>query len=312
MIGKHRILFVIKKLILSICFIVFLNVPTMSQAATYSYNTDIIAYDSDHSNSISVHITGFNRTHAVTQVLNHSLSVYTSGGKYRWCINYVVPDDGSTWNVTGVITQYNFKNYDGISAGSYGFLGMDNKTFTATHTTGGSYSGASIGAATTAANTASTNALNAYNSVYNVNGNTITAVRDSGGTVLAEARQAKTNSLIAYNTAQTVNTKIDSLATAVTNIQNNLGGDTSPPEVKIATASGAMATSDNTIRAIINTSDNASSLFEYSLDGTAYQPLPLDGVVDLLVSSTGSNLITVWVKDEAGNTGRDSITIRKL
>lgn len=159
---------------------------------------------------------------------------------------------------------------------------------------------------------ANANATNAYNAVSNSNGNTITAVRDAGGTVLSEARQAKTNSLNAYNTAQTVNNKIDTLSTAVTNIQNSLGADTAPPEVKIRTASGALATSGNSIRVVVDASDNISTTFSYSLDGTFFQPLPADGVINLPLHTSGSNLITVWVKDEAGNTGRGSITIRKL
>ncbi|MHB8158019.1 MAG: hypothetical protein ACYDEQ_11605 [Desulfocucumaceae bacterium] len=184
-----------------------------------------------------------------------------------------------------------------------------------------------------AANTAATNAAsanvnasNAYNSVSNVNGNTITAVRDASGTALSEARQAKTNAanastnasqantnaLNAYNTTQAVNTKIDSLSTAVTNIQNNLGADTSPPSVKIETVSGALATSGNNIRAVVNASDNVSTTFTYSLDGTAYQALPADGVISLPVNLPGSNLIAVWVKDVAGNIGRSSIIVRKL
>jgi hypothetical protein len=159
---------------------------------------------------------------------------------------------------------------------------------------------------------AASSALSAYNAVNNANGNTVTAVRDSSGTVLDEARQAKTNALNSYNQTVSVSTKLDGLTTTINNIQNNIGADTSPPEVKISTASGALATSGNTIRAVIDVSDNVSTAFDYSLDGTAYQPLPHDGVIYVPVSSHGSNLITVWVKDEAGNTGRASIILRKL
>ncbi|KJS64258.1 MAG: hypothetical protein JL50_21650 [Peptococcaceae bacterium BICA1-7] len=402
MIRKLCLLCFLRKLIiLHICLIAFICLPTISQAATYSYDTGIIAYELfEYNNPLSVQITGFNRTNAVTQALAYSLSTYNAGGE-KWRINYVVPDDGSTWNVTGVITSYYIRQYDGISAGSYGLLGIGNSTFTATHTTGGTYVGASIGAATTAANTAANNAgaaaansLNAYNAVSSANGNAITAVRDGSGTVLSEARQAKTNSQNAYNTAQTVNTKVDALTaavndintsitgvnddnslivsavrdpngtvldiskdaygavedangntinavrdtsgtvleasrsayneantantkidnlqTTVNNIQNTLGSDTTSPVVKIRTASGAAATSGNTIRVVVSASDNVSTEFDYSLDGTGYQPLPSDGVILMPVDSPGPNLITVWVKDEAGNIGRESITIRKL
>lgn len=162
------------------------------------------------------------------------------------------------------------------------------------------------------ADTAAANASNAYNAVYNANGNTIAAVRDSSGTALAEARLAKTNSLNAYNEAHTVNTKLDSLQTTVTNIQNNLGGDNSPPVLKLKTVSGAVATSGGSIQAVLEVSDNVSSTFTYSLDGSLYNSLPVNRIIFLPVSSPGPNVISVWVKDQAGNIGNTSITIRKL
>jgi hypothetical protein len=249
-----------------------------------------------------------------------------------------------------------------------------------------------------AANTANTNATNALNAVSNASGNTVTAVRDAGGTVLLEARQAKnnaenasnyasqasTNSLNAYNTAQTINTKVDSLENAVNHINTSIIGvnddntlivsavrepdgtvlayskgakgavedtngntitavrdstgtvldasrsanekmdllqtaltsyissDTDPPEIKITTVSGARATSGNHISAVLDVSDNAGTVFTYSLDSITFDPLPVNGQINLPIAGPGSNLITVWVKDEAGNVGRCSIVIRKL
>ncbi|HBV98028.1 MAG: hypothetical protein JL50_01025 [Peptococcaceae bacterium BICA1-7] len=162
--------------------------------------------------------------------------------------------------------------------------------------------------------------------VSNGYGNTITAVRDASGTVLSEARQAKTNSqnastyasqastnaLNAYNTAQTVSAKIDALATAITNIQNNMGADTSPPVIDLKTVSGARATSGNSIKIVVEVSDNISNTFTYSLNDSSYQPLPVDRVVTVPVCGFGSVPINVWVKDEAGNKSTDVIFIRKL
>jgi len=166
--------------------------------------------------------------------------------------------------------------------------------------------------AKTSADSAATNASNAYNAVNNANGNTITAVRDGSGTALAEARLAKTNSLNAYNEALAANTKLNSLQTTVTNIQNNMGGDTSPPVPRLRTVSGAVATSGGSIQAVLDVSDNVSSTFTYSLDGSLYNSLPVNRVISLPVSSPGPNVISVWVKDQAGNEGNTSITIRKL
>ncbi|MFZ5632146.1 MAG: hypothetical protein ACOY40_04800 [Bacillota bacterium] len=164
---------------------------------------------------------------------------------------------------------------------------------------------------------ADTDAIKGY--VNNGYGSTVTAVRDSGGTVLNEARQAKTSALDAYNEARTVNTKVDNvlnsvnnISSTVSNIQNNLGSDAAPPMVKTRTVSGAMATSGNSIQAVLDVSDNCATQFTYSLDGTTYQPLAPDGVILLPVTNQGANLFVIWVKDEAGNSGRTSITIRKL
>lgn len=155
--------------------------------------------------------------------------------------------------------------------------------------------------ASTYAQQANTNAANAsdrswYEGTY-------------GGTVQSVGNVA---GYIAYNQLLGITTKIDSLSNVVTNIQNNMGADTSPPSVKISTVSGALAASSNSIRAVVNVSDNVSMAFNYSFDGFVFQPLPADGVITLPLYNSGSNLVTVWVKDEAGNTGRGSITIRKL
>jgi hypothetical protein len=152
--------------------------------------------------------------------------------------------------------------------------------------------------AKTSADQAKASADAALSAVNNANGNTITAVRDANGTVLAEARNA--------------NAKLDTLQTAITNIQNGMSADTIPPAVKIRTVSGAMATSGSSIVAVLEISDNTNSSFTYSLDNVVYQAVPANRMVSLPVSSPGANCIPVWVKDQAGNMGMGSITVRKL
>lgn len=152
--------------------------------------------------------------------------------------------------------------------------------------------------AKTSADTAAANASNAYNAVSNVNGNTVTAVRDVDGTVLGVARQASA--------------KLDTMQTSISNIQNSIGADTTPPSVKLRTVSGAMATSGATIQAVLDISDNTNSSFTYSLDGAAYAAVPVNRIIFLPVNTPGPNTIPVWVKDQAGNVGMASITIRKL
>jgi len=155
-----------------------------------------------------------------------------------------------------------------------------------------------VNLAKASADAAATNATSAYNAVSNVNGNTVTAVRDADGTVLSVARQA--------------NTKLDTMQTSITNIQNSIGADTTPPSVKLRTVSGAVATSGATIQTVLDISDNTNSSFTYSLDGAAYAAVPVNRIVFLPVNTPGPNIIPVWVKDQAGNMGMASITIRKL
>lgn len=137
----------------------------------------------------------------------------------------------------------------------------------------------------------------AVGAVTNIHGNTITAVRDAGGTVLEEARKT--------------NTRLNAIQTSITNIENGMD-DISPPQVKVRTASGALATSGGSIMAVLDISDNVSQSFTYSLDGATYQNIPANRAIIIPVSSPGLNLIPVWVRDQAGNTGTASITIRKL
>ena len=166
--------------------------------------------------------------------------------------------------------------------------------------------------AKSSADNANTSASNALNAVNNANGNTISAVRDAAGTVLDESRQSKISATNAYNESHTANTKLDTLQTTVTNIQNSIGADTTPPVPRLRTVSGAAATSGGSIQAVLDISDNVSVTFTYSLDGVSYGPVPISKIINLSVVSPGSNVIPVWVKDLAGNVGTTSITIRKL
>lgn len=408
---------ILKFLIVLAVFIpVFISQSNKVEAAIFTYNTTTVPssyYGAYYSNrDVSVSVVGHNVTHGVTKELSYTLTPNWWNG--TWGINYIVPDDGCTWNINGTIYTKMW-----INDGNYLSAPRDicSESFTATHTTAGSFSGPSAKTATDAANaaagntsyngqsagywsyyayanansaninasnaatysswansnasaaasntsysgqsagywsysgynqaasantnaanaaswtwdsstsksaatlareardsasTASSNASSAYSAVNNANGNTITAVRDAGGTVLEEARQSKTNALNAYNKAVEANNKIENMQSQITNIENKLGIDISPPAVRIRTVSGAAATSGNSIQGVLEISDNASSNFIYSLDGTTYSAVPINKIVSLPVNNPGSNVITVLVKDQAGNIGSSSITIRRL
>lgn len=294
-------------------------------AGTYTYYLG--GYSTNYGNTShdvgGIDLVGINNTHYFTQKIPATVTGEYAHGEDRYTLHYTLPDDGSNWSIVGTVTI--------VSSGDTGtggttIKGMSTVNINLLRNTPGTFTGYSLktaadaanaaniaaGQARTAANnavtaasTASTRATNALNAVSDLNGNTITAVRDASGTVLEASRSA-------YNEANTANTKIDYLQTTVNNIENVLGQDSAAPVVKLRTVSGAMATSGNSIQAVISASDNVSTVFDYSLDGIGYQPLSPDGVVDLPINNSGKNLITVWVRDAADNTGRESITIRKL
>lgn len=338
-----------RTLILFALIFIFAGIfPVDSDAATYSYTSNLrsnYVYGGRLGWPVAT-VFGYNRTHGITRMLKSWIT--TTGPSYDYIIvNYEVPDDGSTWYVTGSIVSY-------ITATDYvantdirlwDDLGRDQ--FEAVHTTGGSFTGPSSKTATdaaslasssasvaasnaasamSAASAASSSAASAHAAVSNASGNTITAVRDAGGTVLSEARQAKVNAQTAsanaqnaYNEAVIINsrvaslqTTIDDINTTMTNISNNVSADTTPPQINLSTVSGAVATSGDTIGVVVDVADNASSVFTYSTNGATYYPLPADRKITCGVSVPGLNLLPVWVQDEAGNVASKYIRIRKI
>lgn len=281
-------------------------------AATYSlFLGDFYSNYGNTSYCISsINLIGFNETQGFAKILPADVTMnYSSGngGRYRTDLNYTLPDDGSYWKVQGsvVFSVIGSGSPEGGTAYSYIFYKIDTA-----NSTPGSFTGYSPKTATDSSNiaannaiTAATNATNAYNAAN--------AAKNSADSAASYSWDTLSSKSVA-TLSREANVKLDSLQNSITNIQNNLGGDTVPPAVKLRTVSGAMATSGNYIQAVVDVADNLSDSFTYSLNGTSYQPLPSDGIISLPLFSSGSNLIGVWVKDEAGNSSRASITIRKL
>lgn len=109
-----------------------------------------------------------------------------------------------------------------------------------------------------------------------------------------------------------IKSDINNLNATVTNINNVISADVIPPSVNLKTLSGAAATSGGSINLIVAVSDNKSTNFTYSINGGVYTPLPANGVVNAPLGGQGPNVITVRVRDEAGNIGVATILIRKL
>ncbi|SFH25798.1 hypothetical protein SAMN05660649_04466 [Desulfotomaculum arcticum] len=163
------------------------------------------------------------------------------------------------------------------------------------------------------------------------------AVRDKDGTVLQTARDIKTTVNNGYNNngkslsatydkanaaadatyirnqqLPDLSNKIANLEANITNINNTIASDTTPPAVDWATVSGATATGGSSISIVITATDNVSSSLQYSINGSTYAALPAKGKVSAPVTSSGPNAITVSVKDEAGNVGSKTKTVWKL
>jgi len=109
-----------------------------------------------------------------------------------------------------------------------------------------------------------------------------------------------------------VSSAVNSINNTVTSINNSVSADTTSPVVSVRTLSGALATSGDSMYMIVSASDNRSSSLACSVNGGPYQALPEDGLITVPISTPGANVITVRVKDEAGNTGVATIVIRKL
>lgn len=182
------------------------------------------------------------------------------------------------------------------------------------------------------ANSANTNAANAKTEATNAKNEAAAAknyastaasrvwdsTENKSAATLAKEARDKANTAV-NNTAYIRNTqlpgienKINNLDTKITNIQNSVGEDTTPPNVEIRTVSGARATSGSSIKLFIEATDNKSTNLEYKINDGSYQPIPADGIISAPVNSYPVSIISVKVRDEAGNETQKLLSIRKL
>jgi len=162
-------------LILMLCIVVK-EIP--AEAAKYKViMIEEMEYDS--LNESSMIISGYNVTHGFTKLLDgHFTTDWYDNEAYIY-VNYVLPDDGSTWEVDGSIFIYNRSHSGGVNNSRYGH-------FHETVTTPGTFTGVSIGQAVSAANNAKKSADSA---------------KSSADSAKSEATAAKNNSATAANRA---------------------------------------------------------------------------------------------------------------
>ena len=269
----------------------------------------------------NINIVGFNDTQGFSKILPADVLISGSGQWLNAYLNYTLPDDGSYWRAQGnvVIMSSNGSSPEGGVSSSYLIYKIDTA-----NSTPGSFSGYSPRTATASANTAATSASNAYSAANAARSSADSAAVNASNAYQAASsasaytwdavtsKSAATLSREARDQGQSANNKLDLISASITSIEKNMGGDVTPPLVRVRTATGATATSGSSIQAVLDISDNASSSFTYSLDNVTYTPLPASRVIFLPVATPGPNNIQVSVKDEAGNTGAASITIRRL
>lgn len=89
--------------------------------------------------------------------------------------------------------------------------------------------------------------------------------------------------------------------------------DTTPPEIILETLTGATATTTGSIDILVVVKDNISTNFTYSLDSSNFYALPADGIITVSGLTSGRlHKITVWVKDQAGNETKETISVWSL
>ncbi|OPX89919.1 MAG: hypothetical protein A4E53_01333 [Pelotomaculum sp. PtaB.Bin104] len=173
--------------------------------------------------------------------------------------------------------------------------------------------------AQTAANTAASNASTAATNAANANTNAGTAASRAQTTInqtMYNGAYGGSSENVADIAGYMKNQQLPGISTQIDNlnttINNFTGADKTAPTVKVKTLSGALATSGNSVQAIVTITDSNDSTFTYSINGGSYFSVPGNKIISLPVSTFGPNAITVNVKDAVGNIGSDTIIIRKL
>ncbi|WP_031516842.1 hypothetical protein [Desulfofalx alkaliphila] len=269
--------------------------PSKGEAST-TYTDHIGALVNSYSRyshmPLSVNVMGFNVTHGFSMPLN--VNTYCSGSDPRNVyIEYDLPNDGSQWRVLGTLVYGRMTLADSPRA----LNSAQSLDVNILRTTPGTFSGVSIGQAVNAANAAKSSADTAAARVW-YSGRSLTGNENAVADIAAYIRNTQLPGL---------ENKINNMETTINNMQNI---DNTPLMVDVQTISGARATSAKTIEAIVTT--NKSGPLTYSINGGSYASLPSDNKVSLPVNSSGSNAITVRVKDESGNIGSKTIIIRRL
>ncbi|NPV89605.1 MAG: hypothetical protein HPY50_02360 [Firmicutes bacterium] len=206
-------------MLISSVFAVTFTMTDSKQALAQTYTYDCGNYsNSNRYIRLSGSFTSFNRTH------NYSLPLYTISSRYsnhHYYIDYILPDDGSTWQVVGFYYVDYCYSIEGMpSCESTTFL------FDQTVTTPGTFPYPTIDQAVSAANAAKASAEQVADDTNDIRNNLLSIsggiVQDANGTVLQAAREAKDRADQIYNLVS--NTKV-SIPPQIINTQG-VGGAT--------------------------------------------------------------------------------------
>ncbi|NPV89606.1 MAG: hypothetical protein HPY50_02365 [Firmicutes bacterium] len=269
-------------------FVLISAIPVFGATFTYT-----IGSFQTSGNSVSpISAVGYNKTHGFTMSLPCSVRFSGSGSRPAY-FDYTLPDDGSTWVVTGtwaVCTNYS----DGIGAMQPTYIGYG--SFTETKTTTGTFTGVSIQQAVSAAQQAKTSADEAVENTNIIIDDLLSEsgnlVQDSEGTAIEGIRN---------------------LQSTVNNISNNISNNIVPNIDSINGVNGATCTTGNEFTLVI--SANPSSDVTYRVQCGSFDSGWVTGntitITDLSV--TGAYQALCQVKhDSSGMTAQKDFTFFKI
>ncbi|MTI84473.1 MAG: hypothetical protein FH756_11335 [Firmicutes bacterium] len=115
-----------------------------------------------------------------------------------------------------------------------------------------------------------------------------------------------------------VENKIDNLETVVANIENNMStGDSAPPTItSVKGYNGATCTTGTTFKVVVKANDNNSGPLDFRIKADSGSWSNWTSISNYEVATGinggGAHTISVEVRDQAGNTANDAITVFKI
>ncbi|HOV79441.1 MAG TPA: hypothetical protein PK728_04985 [Bacillota bacterium] len=274
---------------------------TKAEAYTYSVSlpkrSTYVSYDWSGGTAL-----GYNRSQGYAQNLTITISNYTAS------IN--VPDDGSTWDISGIVNGSAYYETEYIYSPSY-------VHFSTTITTSGVFSGYSPKTATDAANTAANYALQAKSSADTAASKADQAKASADTAALrvwdsSESKSAATLAKEARNYAQTAtnNTTYNSQSAAY---WAYLSAQNTAPEInRVQGQNGATCTTGTSFMVVISATPSSGASYRvtcgmFDSGWVSSNTITITGGI-----VSGANTAIIQVKNSLGTTAQTAFTFFKI